>query len=79
MELSTFYVVQAVNGTGQQGKADLDIKKLQEWLIEFAKIARGRKWHNWLNNLGLSTKEEIEAAVVEYLEINGGGIDVRTK
>lgn len=69
MNPSVFYVAQAISGTGQEGKSEIDAKKLQKWLEEFAKIIMGKASKLWLKSMGLETLEYIEAAVVEYLEI----------
>ncbi|SKC86943.1 hypothetical protein [Maledivibacter halophilus] len=69
MDISIFYIAQAVSGTSQEGKENIDIKKLQKWLEEFAKIIMEKTHKLWLKNMGIESLEEIEAAVIEYLEI----------
>lgn len=65
---AVFYVGLAIQGTGQEGKSEIAVSKVKEWLIKYAQKITD-KWGFWLASVGIETDEDIEAAIIEWLEI----------
>lgn len=68
MNLAVHYIGQAISGTGQNGSTEINTNKLHKYLQSFAKKFFGQAWRLWLRGVGLEKQEDVEAAVVEYLE-----------
>jgi hypothetical protein len=71
MDVTIHYLEQAISGTGQDGKTQIDIYKIQRYLKRFSEKFFGQSWRIWLRGIGLETIEDIESAIIEFQEREG--------
>lgn len=65
---AVWYVGLAIAGTDQEGKSEINVFEVRTWLEELAQKITD-KWGMWLASIGIESQDDIEAAIIEWLEI----------